>query len=321
MRNYRLQNKISESIVTLPVCVVLCFLVWLWNTLHSADGMCLSTLCIPVLATVTTLLIMETNSRNALLRIRSRMISVVWVTCIAMMAFAHHFFDGWMAAFTLATSMYLLLETYQQHEPVVTIFHSALLLGVCIISVPWTIVMIPLYWWYMLIFLRSISPRTFWASVIGLLLPLWFAIGWCIFQADFSFLVNRWNELAMPQVLNAKGYANFLDWKSGATLTLYLIVALSLLGGIHFIRTYYLDKIRTRMLLYIYVMQTICCILIICLQPRLMERMMLPLAVCCSPIIAHYFALTGKIITNMVFILTLLLTAAIITLNMGLWRL
>lgn len=321
MRNSRLQNKVSESVVTLPVCAALGVLVWLWNTMQSAEGLCPRTVSVPLIAAATTWIIMETNNRNSLLRVRSRMVSVVWLVCICMMSFSHQFSDGWIAALSLAASTYLLLGTYQEHEPVFQTFHSSFLLGICVIAVPWTAVMIPLYWWYMLVFLRCITWRSFWAFIIGLMLPLWFTLGWCIFQGSYDFLLERLSELAFPQVLTIDAYKPFFDWKNGTNLTLALIVLLSLLGGIHYLRNYYQDKIRTRMLLYIYVMQTVVCMAVIAIQPCLVERMMLPLVVCCSPLIAHYFALTSKRLTNLVFILAVVLAVAITTLNMGLWKL
>ena len=70
------------------------------------------------------------------------------------------------------------------------------------------------------------------------------------------------------------------------------------------------------MILYIYVSQTLLLMAFLLLQPVHYETTMALLLCSASPLIAHYFALTGSWLSTAFFILSLLLTAGMATLNL-----
>ena len=168
MRNSRLQNQISESALTLPVCAVVAAVLWPVRCNPLSYDMGVATAVSLLAAVFTTYLIMETNSANSLLRIRSRMVSTVWVMGISMMTFAHDLSVTWLVVPLIAFSHYLLFRTYQMHEPVGYSFHIFFLLGTSILLIPQLCILVPLYFWYMAIFMRSLSWRALWAGIIGL---------------------------------------------------------------------------------------------------------------------------------------------------------
>ena len=238
---------------------------------------------------------------------------------ISLMTFTHLFSDAWIAALAMAGSHYVMFLTYQQHQPVVHIFHSFLLLGVASLTVPQLLILVPLYYWYLLVFLRALTWRGFWAGIVGLVLPMCFVLGWSILCDDFNFLLSRIDELIATNIFIADDYAWMLTYQNTETLVLALVSFLSLVSIVHYLRNYYNDKIRTRMYLYIYVIQTIACWLMILFSPNLYHHLAPVFMLGASTMIAHFFAQTGTITSNLFFCLTLLAVLTLFTLNLGIW--
>lgn len=320
MRSRRFQNTVSKSPLTLPLCMVLGAIVWFWNMhvnglLHS-DG----SLAALASAVVTTYIVMETANRFALLRIRSNMVAAVWVIGVALMPFLHHWSAGWVAVPALAGCHYVMFHTYQDcNYSVVSIFHTFIFLGVALLAIPQLVIFVPLFYWHLFVFMRCMSWRGLWAGLVGLILPLCFVIGWSIVVDDYTFLAGRWDSLLSTRLPAAEDYVWMSDYTSPRTLFLAFITLLSLVGIVHYLRNYYNDKIRTRMYLYIYVLQTVACWLMIMFMPAVFDLMAPALMLYASTMVAHFFALTGTWVSNGFFCLTLLAAVALTLLNLGIW--
>ena len=115
-----------------------------------------------------------------------------------------------------------------------------------------------------------------------------------------------------------------IEWNPTGFLSLALseqvsagvVALLSIVGIVHYLRNNYDDKIRVRMLLYIYVSQTLLLTALLLLQPAHYQTTMALLVASASPLIAHYFALTRSWLSTAFFIISLLLTAGMATLNL-----
>ena len=113
-----------------------------------------------------------------------------------------------------------------------------------------------------------------------------------------------------------------VSWQALTNLPLASMVSmgvvclLSLVGLFHYMQTKYNDKIHVRMILYIYTIQTLFLILYLLLQPGQYQTTMALLVVSSSPLIAHYFSLTGSWLSNVFFILSLLLCGVMAYLNL-----
>ena len=70
------------------------------------------------------------------------------------------------------------------------------------------------------------------------------------------------------------------------------------------------------MILYIYIMQTLLLMAYMVLQPAHYQTTMALLVASASPLIAHYLVLSRGILSGLLFILSLLLVAAIGVLNL-----
>lgn len=319
MRNNRFQNHVSESTVTLPLCMVIGALAWFWNGNNQEFDYSHSAIISLALAAISTYIVIETSNVFALLRIRSSMIATVWVVCISLTPYIHTFSEAWIAVPALAGSYYVMFLTYQQHEPVIHVFHTFVLLGIASLAIPQLLVFVPLYYWYLLVFLRSLTWRGLWAGLVGLILPMCFVLGWSIVSDNYSLLWSWTEGLLNTDLFNAGNYAWMLSYKEPEALGFALLTLTALISIVHYLRNYYNDKIRTRMFLYIYVMQTAITWLLVVAMPDMYSLLAPVLMLSASTMIAHFFALTGTIVSNLFFCLTLLLTLMLFTLNLGIW--
>lgn len=309
MKNDRLQNHISESVLTLPFCALLTTLLWWWPkgeySLEYLLGWGVCALSAYVLT--------ETNNGNLLIRIRTRLVSCVWLVGTAFLGFLHPLSNAMLAAFCLIVSLYLLFKSYQLWQPVVWVFHSFLFLGLGSIAFPWMLALAILYYWYLISMLRAISWRSFWAGIIGLLIPYWFWGVGCLVLDDMTPLVEHLMQLADWKPIQLENYRHIpQNWVASWGM----ITLLALVGGIHFLCTSFNDKIQVRMLLYIFVIQTLVVDVFLVLQPQHFQPLMAMLLACSCPLIAHFFALTGSRLSNLLFCLTLLMVIALATWNL-----
>lgn len=319
MRNNRFQNTVSKSPLTLPLCMVLGTFVWFWNIYSHQTEYSGEFTAVLLSVIVSTYIVMETANKFSLLRIRSNMVAAVWVIGVSLIPFLSHCASGWIAALAMAACHYVMFKTYQDNtEPVVPVFHTFLLLGIALLAIPQMLVFVPLFYWYLLVFMRCMSWRCMWAGIVGLILPLCFVIGWSIVIDDYTFLTDRWNSLLSTRLFVAEDY-QMIDYASPHTMFLIFITLLSFIGIIHYLRNYYNDKIRTRMYLYIYVLQTVSCWLLIVSMPGRLDLLMPSFMLCASTMIAHFFALTGTWISNAFFCLTLLTAVVLTLINLGVW--
>ena len=309
MKRGRLQNKVAGSNLTLPVCAALALAVW-WLpqrecTMQGALGL--------VLCALTTYVLLETCSQYHLIRTRTRLMSCVWLVFAASLPFMHQADAPMMAATLLSISYMLLLRCYQLRRPQALIFHAFVLLGAGSFFAPVMLLMALLCYFCLGTFLRALTWRGFWAGILGLLLPFWCYAVWCYFMTDLSDFLSRLSGMVCFETPSLHALADLpLEWRVSAGI----VGLCGCVGLLHFLRNNYDDKIRVRMMLYIYAVQTIALTAFLLLQPAQYPQTMALLVVSVSPFIAHYFALTGSILSNLFFMLTLLLIAAMLTLNL-----
>lgn len=305
----RLQNKVAGSVFTLPGCVVVAVALW-WLperafTVRNALGL--------MLCLLTTYVVMETNARQHIIRTRTRMMSCVWLILTASLSFMHPLGEPITGAALLCVAYHLLFRCYQRHRPQADIFHAFLMLGIGSFCVP---VMLPLavaFFLYTAFFLRSLTRKAFWAGILGLIVPYWCYAVWCFVTNDIGSFVECLTAMAHVDLPSIEAVTSLpFAWQASAAV----IALLTIVSIIHYLRTNYDDKIRVRMILYIYVSQTLLLMAFLVLQPAYYPTTMALLVASASPLIAHYFSLTHSWLSTAFFLLSILLTAGMATLNL-----
>ena len=165
----RLQNKIAESTWTLPVAAVFVALWWLLPFAKRWQEPIGLAVCL-----FTTYVLMEMNSTNALLRVRSRMISTLFLMLVTAMAWLHPFNWACVAVACMALSFNHLFLSYGARDAVVPTFHTHLFVSLASFVWPPLLWLSPVQWWNQAVFLRSMSWRCCWAAFFGLFLPYFF---------------------------------------------------------------------------------------------------------------------------------------------------
>lgn len=310
MRRDRLQNRVSGSVFTLPTCAVLFLVSWYFNNSSMLMEPC--TWGTFVVLMLTAYVLVEMNNRNQLLRVRSRMVSSVWLILAASIPLLQTFGEGQIAATAMVVAYFMLFRTYQKTGCEADSFHYALMLGVGSLFLPQLICCLPLFLWHQMVFLRSMTFRTLCAAIVGCIFPYLVVGGYMLLTDDFSYLIEWWQYIHIWQPISQEAYkqlsvTQIADW--------VLVSFLSMLGLLHYLSSSYNDKIQVRMFLYILCMQWFVLELFVCLQPRHLDDYMPLFAVTGAPLIAHYFALTHSWISNLVFILSILSCMALVCLH------
>ena len=273
-----------------------------------------------ILTALTSYVILETNNTYQVIRIRSRMVSSVWLFGAGCFITMHPFSPSLLAAFCLSVSLYLLFRTYQQPQATTDTFHVFLMLSFGSIVLPPVAFLAPFFLWYLIVFMRSLSFRSFLAALIGLLLPFWFWGGWLLWQEDLSPLLSWRDDLLVYGHMGVLGMISEIRESGVIVLTslvenitpndlidnapFILLAFLTLWTTFYYLTNSYDDKIRTRMMMYIYLMQSWIILLFALITFQFMPFIPL-LLLSCTPLVAHYFTLRNTWLALIVFLLTL----------------
>ena len=258
------------------------------------------------------LLVMRINSKNLLIRIYSRSVSVafIFLSCAAVFLFPS--WTGGLVQLCCIAALMLLFDSYQDQAAVGKAYYTFLLLGISSMLDANIIFYLPLLWIMMKIIVYALSWRTFFASLLGLATPYWFMIGWLMWQknGDLQAIVSLF---AVQDILQFP-----FDFGS-IPLSHQLIMAFStllmIIGSTHFIHSSFRDKIRVRQIYYGFITLGLFSLTLLVLQPH-NELALRMLILAASPLIGHYWALTNSRISNIIFIIITVVLLALTAFNL-----
>ena len=298
----RLQNRIAEGGLTLPVVIVTGIIVWLFIGLTTKSLW-------PQLACfiVSVYLLIELSNANVLLRVRSRMVSATFIMLSCTVPDLLGSLTGSIVQLCFICSLLMLFTTYQDNQAAGRTFYAFALLGIASMLWVYTLMFIPLLWVLMATQLQSLSWRTLAAALIGMVAPYWTALLYLIYVQDLSFIATHFQPLG--QWTNDTSYASLTI---GQTAAHVFLTVLTITGIIHFWRNSFKDKIRTRQIYGLLTAMALFTLLWIAIQPQHYTVLMRTAVVFSSPLIAHYLTLTHTRWTNISFIV-IVVTAILLT--------
>lgn len=238
-----------------------------------------------VMTGLTAYLIMELNTRNALLRIRSRMMSVTYLLLMSVCPMLHAWHPGMVAACCFVLSYHTLFASYQRRRPEGYIFHTFLFVGAGSMLFPPMAILALGYCFCMLFPLRGMNRRTFMAGLLGLLLPYWGYAAYAIWhnRLDTAFLyLQQWYTPVCP---------DYSLLTTPQTVTACVLLFFSIPAFVHFFHTAYNDKIHTRMLFYCIATQQVLLSAGFVLLPQYFDAMAHLFVLNTALLMAHYYAL------------------------------
>ena len=260
-----------------------------------------------------TYLMILLNNFHALIRIYSRAITSAFIILSGVACFIFPSLEGCIVTVGLVASLLTLFTTYQNREAAGWIYYTFLILGVASVANIHFLVFIPIYW-IMMIFINSLSLRTFIDSLFGLLTPywIWIAVVLFFYKDNLTPFTGLFQPLTEVTFFNAYGNIPLSHY-----LTYAFLVILAFTGIIHFLRKSYNDKIRTRQFYYSIIFFDIVVLVLLALFPQYYDLLFRPAIILTSPLIGHFIALTRTKITNIAFYL-ILITALLLT-GFNLW--
>jgi len=294
-----LQNRIATSRNALPVTLVFSALLWFLAGVVreplTAIAWAIFVFCAWLMA--------ELNNRNALLRVYSRMIACAWCVLTLANPKTYELSSYLMIAPTFILYLTMLFRAYQERQAQGAVFFAFLFLTICCIRCPIVAILIPLSWILMRQTILCWSARNFFASLLGILTPLWFIAAYflCTFsslnalgltlQSGFAQVVSRFD---VPQMLQFTTDVHVL--LPYGLLILFFIPCLPFL-----LRNLSADKMRTQML-YRTLLILICLLaLLTILYPQQAIDTFPPLAACIAPIIGYAAAHAHARMANLLF--------------------
>ena len=308
MKGSQFQKIVAGSRLTLPATSLYGLAIWLIGGLMTHQWW-IQLVCF-VLACY--LMVLLTNF-NALIRVYSRSISSAFIILSCVACFLFPSLEGNIVTLGLVASLTTLFATYQDRDAAGWIYYTFLILGLASVAMVHTLLLLPIYW-IMMVFLSSLSLRTFIASLLGVLTPYWVGIAavLVLYKGDPSPFTNHFAPLTEIGFFSAYGSIPLAHY-----LTYAFLVTLTITGIIHFIRTSYYDKIRTRQLYYSIMFFDIVVLVFLPLFPQYYDFLFRPAIILTSPLIGHFVALTHTKVTNIAFYL--ILAAALLLTGFNLW--
>lgn len=308
----QLQNRIAESGITLAVASVFAMGIWLLNGLIAKQLW-------PQLAffVASVYLFVELSNQNALLRVRSRMVSSIFILLSCTACFLFPYFDSGIVQLCFMSALLLLFQTYQDEQAMGRSFYAFLCIGLSSMVYVHTLWYVPVIWILMAKQLQSLNWRTWLASFIGLLTPYWFSLLWFLVPRHFD------DEWAMDLSPVGEHFSQLFDFnyeapsfRLGHILVIVFTVILTTTGIIHFWRYSFEDKIRIRLLYGFFAVFAIFTLVFILVQPQHFQVFMPLFFIGASPLIAHVLTLTSSRLSNILFFVAVAILIAIAAYNL-----
>ena len=249
----RFQYELATGRATLPVTIIICLIMYGITYQEKTDLLSLA-----IHGAIVYCLI-ELNTTFSLIRTRTTLHAAIFLFFLSGLPFLHAYSHEQWIPLLFTVSFSYLFRSYESVYAPVPIFHSFLCLGISSFLLPQVLYFIPLIYFYM-IGLRAFTLRTFFAGLIGLLLPYWIALAyhlyagnmeetWLPFKALTCFSPIDYSILSLSQLI------------SGGIAILFIAIC-----SIECILHSYQDKVQTRIMLRVLIIigiGTLACILLL----------------------------------------------------------
>lgn len=305
LRKKTFQNKVAPSRYALPITATLATMVWV------AVGFIEGNIWLNFAFTIiSTLLMVELNNHNSLMRTYSRMVScsflvLVTMTCLPTPSYKANIVSMCFIAFYL-----IIWNSYQDKRSAGWTFYAFTCIGLASMVFIQIGYFLPILWLMMMVFTNSFSIRNFFASIIGLIMPYWFSAGYFAYTNNINGLISHFAEF-----INYQDLFDYSQVTDHEVVNLLFLIILSTLGSIHFLHTSYADKIRTRMIYNSFILINYVSLAFIILQPQHIKELGSIMIVNTAPLTAHFITYTKGKLANIVFISALIIMVLILLYN------
>ena len=302
----RLQSKVAKSFLTLPTTGVYAIIVWSLAGLFVHQWWwqlaCMA---------VSTYLFVELNNVNALLRIRSRMMSSIYLVLSSMVCSLFESLQGAITSILFLLSLLILFSAYQDSKAMRKAYYAFLFIGLASLLQVRILLYVPLLWLLCITQLQFFNWRTWTAALIGLLTPYWFILPWIIHQQQFQLPYEHFKTL-----WEWKFPIDYSILTIGQSASVIFILIITSVSAFHFWSKSFEDKIRIRQIYGFFAWIIIFTFILLAIQPQHFDTLMRLIIICASPFVAHFFTLTNSRFSNFFFIITCIMTVLVTIINL-----
>ena len=191
----RFQYQVATGRLTLPVAVILTLAAWAFSSVH--DWLNIGSL---LAFGVAAYLLLETETKFALIRTRTTLPAASFLLLYAAMVFLH---EASMSCVLPALFILMLLNLFKSYESTHApgyLFQSFLFFGLGSLLLP------PLAWITPLLYihtisLRALNARSFFAGIMGFTLPYWFLFAYFVWTDNVTGIYPYLTQLVLFQII------------------------------------------------------------------------------------------------------------------------
>lgn len=304
MINYnKLQTDIATGRFTLPATVLICLFLWSITSYEWQEAISL------LGCALTAYLLIEINTAFTLIRTRTTFHVCLYIFLSTICFFLHplQFLSFVPLAFLIA--VFQLFRSYESPYPAGSIFHAFFFTGLGSLLFPQLLYFVPLFYLGMIGF-RSLSPKSFFAGLIGLSVPYWFFFGYAFYYDKMSLFYHPLQEIIHFQPISYETLG--LD----KMISCGVVTLISLISSVHYFHVSYLDKVRTRIFLSFLIAVEAWIYLLGILQPQHFNILLQMQIIAGSILTGHLFTLTRNRFTGIFFIITFVILIALTIYNL-----
>lgn len=187
-----------------------------------------------------------------------------------------------IGVFCLILALYQLFTAYHDPEATDKAYNVGLIISVGSLLWIHIIWFFPLFWVGMYNF-RTLSIKTFIASLLGISTIYWFVLGWCVWQRDFTAFTIPFASLFKIRLLTILS-AGIADW-----VQVIFMAVLTVVASVNILTHEYEDNLRTRQFLSFLITMTIWSFGLFFIYEQSSEEFLEMACVPASILIAHFF--------------------------------
>lgn len=319
------QQRIIKGKVFFPMAVAFAILLWSknlpwqsgeilfledWGGGYLIPTWIAGTICLLGCFTATYLLA-DLNHNYSLMGIRTTFPCSLFLLLWASTTIFSHSIEGNILLCCFAIEIFYLFGCYQQPLSIGQTFLLFLTVGIGNIVSKEHFIYAPLYY-LLLVFFQGLSVRSFFAGLVGFILPYWWIFAFAFWSDEMSVFSQLNSSL---EIFDKRTYTFIspIEW-----ILLGYIAILSISGSIYLLRNDFQNKLRTRALLQALLIWICYSSIALFLLPAKYETLLPAIYWGTAIIGGHMFSHSSNKISNWCFILALLILALIAILNI--WR-
>lgn len=275
----RFQYELATGRATLPVTIIICLIMYCITYQEKTDLLSLA-----IHGAIVYCLI-ELNTTFSLIRTRTTLHAALFLFFLSGLPFLHTYSHEQWIPLLFTVSFSYLFRSYESVYAPIPVFHCFLCLGISSFLLPQVLYFVPLIYFYM-IGLRAFTLRTFFAGLIGLLVPYWIALAYHLYAGNMEATWLPFKALAhFPPIDYA--ILSLSQLVSGGIAILFIAIC-----SVECILHSYQDKVQTRIMLRVLIITGIGTLACMLLLPSHFNTYFLMTLVVGSVMGGHLLALT-----------------------------